>query len=156
MYFYPRKVKHPTDKQLEIWELKRTKLTGKEIAAQKGVTPGFVSKTLTEANQRIKGLLENAAHMNKITIDLMNEKLGFARGQSHMFNVRCYITFSPKNSVQVWYEHKGDCVSCEKYTLCREILLQEFKERNLPIEKPSMRPTDLVDLLFQKLEEMVK
>ncbi|MFX0053170.1 MAG: hypothetical protein ACFE8U_17985 [Candidatus Hermodarchaeota archaeon] len=156
MYFYPRKVKYPTDKQLEIWELKRTKLTGKEIAAQKEVTPGFVSKTLTEANQRIKGMLENAAHMNKITIDLMNEELGFARGQSHMFNVRCYITFSPKNSVQVWYEHKGDCVSCEKFTLCREILLQEFKERNLQIEKPSMRPTDLVDLLFQKLEEMVK
>ncbi|MHA2110324.1 MAG: hypothetical protein ACW98W_02535, partial [Candidatus Hodarchaeales archaeon] len=78
MYFYPRKVKHPTDKQLEIWKLKRTKLTGKEIAAKKEVTPGFVSKTLTEANQRIKGMLENAAHMNKITIDLMNEELGFA------------------------------------------------------------------------------
>jgi hypothetical protein len=115
-----------------------------------------VSKTLTEANQRIRGLVENAAHMNKITLDLMNEELGFARGQSHMFNVRCYITFSPKNGLQVWYEHKGDCVSCEKYTLCREILLQEFKERNLQIEKPSMRPTDLVELLFQELEELVK
>jgi hypothetical protein len=156
MYFFPRKTKYPTDKQLEIWKLKRTKLSGKEIATQKDVTPGFVSKTLTEANQRIKGLLENAAHMNKITLELLNEELGFARGQSHMLNIRCYITFSPKNGVQVWYEHKGNCVSCEKYTLCREILLQEFKERNLRIENQSIRPTDLVELLFQQLEELAK
>lgn len=156
MYFFPRRVKYPTEKQLEIWKLKRTKLTGKEIAAEKEVTPGFVSKTLTEANQRIRGLLENAAHMNKITLEFLSEELGFARGQSYMFNVRCYITFSPRNGVQVWYEHKGECASCEKYTLCREILLQEFKERNLKIENPSLRPTDLVELLFEKLEEMAK
>jgi hypothetical protein len=156
MYFYPKKVKYPTDKQLEIWKLKRKKLTGKEIASQKEVSPGFVSKTWTEANQRIKGLLENAAYMNKITLDLINEELGFARGQSHMLDVRCYITFSPKNGVQVWYEHKGDCVSCEKNSVCREILVQEFKERDLNIDKPTMPPTDLAELLFQQLEELIE
>ena len=156
MYFFPRKVKYPTSIQLEIWKLKRSKLKGKEIAKQKNVTPGFVSNSLSEANSRIRGLIENAAHMNKITLDLINEELGFARGLSHMINVKCYITFSPKNGVQVWYEHKGDCVSCEKYVICREILYQEFRERDLAIDNPSMRPTDLVELLFQKLEGMVK
>ncbi len=153
----PRKLKYPTEKQLEIWKLKRDKLKGKEIAKQKAVTTGFVSKTLIDANERIRGLLENAAYMNKITLEVLSEEVGFARGQSHMLGgIQCYITFSPQNGVQVWYEHKGECVNCEKYTMCRDILIQEFKERNIHLNNPQLRPTDLTEVLFQHLEEKVK
>ena len=156
MYLYPRKVKYPTDNQLKLWTLKRNKLTGKEIAEQSSVSPAFVSKTLKEANKRIKAILENSARMNKIKLNLISVELGFARGFSYMFNIQSYITFSPENGVQVWHEHKGDCVKCEEYTLCREMLLQEFKERNLKPPHPSTRPTDLGEILFKKLEEMVE
>ncbi|UCE14471.1 MAG: hypothetical protein JSV04_04655 [Candidatus Heimdallarchaeota archaeon] len=153
----PRKIKYPTDKQLELWQLKRDKLKGKEIAERKKVTTGFVSKTLMDANERIRGLLEHAAHMNKITVEILSEEVGFARGTSAMLGgILCYITFSPKNGVQVWYEHKGDCTNCEKFAMCKDILLQEFKERNVKVDNPSMRPTDLTDLLFKTLEEMVE
>lgn len=149
-----RKIKYPTDKQLELWKLKREKLKGKEIAERKNVTTGFVSKTLMDANERIRGLLENAAHMNKITVEILSEEVGFLRGKSAMLGgIRCYITFSPRNGVQVWYEHKGECSECEKYAMCRDILLQEFKERDIPLKSPTLRPTDLTDLLFQHLEE---
>ena len=157
MFLLPRKIKYPTNKQLELWQLKRDKLKGKEIAERKKVTTGFVSKTLMDANERIRGLLEHAAHMNKITVEIINEEVGFARGRSAMLGgILCYITFSPKNGVQVWYEHKGECTDCEKYAMCRDILFQEFKERNVKLDNPSMRPTDLTDLLFKTLEEMVE
>ncbi|MFQ5979623.1 MAG: hypothetical protein ACE5OZ_15960 [Candidatus Heimdallarchaeota archaeon] len=94
--------------------------------------------------------------MNKISLDLISEQLGYARGQSHMFDVPAYITFSPKNGVQVWYEDKGECVTCEKYNFCRQVIIQEFKERNLKLETPSLQPTLLVEALIAKLEERLE
>ncbi|MHA2202490.1 MAG: hypothetical protein ACW991_02260 [Candidatus Hodarchaeales archaeon] len=155
MYLYPRKAKYPTNTQTEIWILSRNQMTGREIAAKRQVTPGMVSKTLSEANNRIKGVLQNAARMNKITLKVISPQIGYARGISHMFNVNAYITFSPENGVNVWYEHKGDCVQCEKYVFCRESILQEFKERNIKIDNHSLRPTDLVEKLFTILEGML-
>jgi hypothetical protein len=156
MFLYPRKVKYPSETQIEIWSLKRNQLSGREIAAKREVTPGMVSKTLSEANKRVKALLQNAARMNKVTLKVISPELGYARGISHIFGVNAYITFSPDNGVHVWYDHKGDCVQCEKYTFCREIILQEFKERNIPLENPSLRPTNLVEILLTELEAMVK
>ena len=147
------KFKNPTDKQIKIWFLKRGKLTGREIAKKENVTPGFVSKTLKEANKRIKVLLVSAAKMNKIKLEFLNEELGIARGHSHIFNIKVYITFSPVNGVQVWYEHEGDCVSCEEFEDCRKALIQEFKEREIAYN-PTLRPTELSELLVKKIEEL--
>ena len=156
MYSYPRRVKYPTETQIEIWKMNRKQLTGREIATQRNITPGMVSKTLTEANKRVKALLQNAARMNKITLEVLDPELGYARGISHMFGVNGYITFSPENGLHVWYDHKGDCIECEKYVFCREAILEEFKERNIPIDNPSLRPTNLVEILLTILEERMK
>ncbi len=155
MFQYPRRVKYPSRKQIDYWSLSRNQFSGREIAAKKDVTPGMVSKTLSEANNRIKALLQNAARMNKITLEVISPELGYARGTSHMFNVAVYITFSPDNGVQVWYDHKGSCVQCERYAFCRDTILQEFKERNIEVENPTLRPTDLVEILLNNLEEML-
>jgi hypothetical protein len=151
-----QRIRYPTKTQVEVWFLKRNALSGRKIAKRKDVSPAFISKTLKEANNRIEALLENTAKANKITLELLSAKQGFAKGRSHMFDVTAYITFSPENGVQVWYEHKGDCSSCEELSHCRKILLQEFKERNIKIDNPQLRPTDLGDYLFQKLEEIAK
>ncbi|MHA2109485.1 MAG: hypothetical protein ACXABU_16610 [Candidatus Hodarchaeales archaeon] len=156
MFTYPRKIKYPTENQIEIWALNRDDLTGIEIAKRKKVSPAFVSKTLKKTNGLVKDLLENAARMNKIKIEILSGELGFARGMSHVFIVKAYITFSPENGVQVWYEHKGDCGSCEEFVECRAGLIQEFKERNIRIPNSKLRPTDLGDLLFKKIEEMLE
>lgn len=128
-------------------------MRGREIANQQKVSPAFVSKTLKEAKRRIKELLEDVARMNKITLEIVSEEQGFARGHSHIFNISGYITFSPQNGVNVWYEHKGECTSCDEYNHCREVLIQEFKERKIPIQNPTLRPTDLGEILFKHLEE---
>ena len=150
-----RPIKYPSKTQVEVWFMKRNEIIGAEIAKHKNVTPAFVSKTLKEANKRIKILLEGTAKANKISLDLINEKIGFARGRSHMFELTAYITFSPENGVQVWYDHKGECSSCNEFSRCRKTILLELKERNIKINNPSLRPTDLGEYLFRKLEEMV-
>jgi hypothetical protein len=156
MFAYPKRVKYPTDNQIDIWRLNRDNWTGRKIAQTKKVSPAFVSKTLKQTNRMIKDLLENAARTNKIKIEKLNSELGFARGLSHVFNVKAYITFSPQNGIQVWYEHKGECGICDEFGHCRQTLLLEFKERHIPVPSPSLQPTDLGELLFQKLEEMLE
>lgn len=156
MYSFVRRIKYPTEKQLKIWELKRNQFEQKEIADKRKVTIGFVSKSLSEANRRIEGLLQNAANGNKISLDVLNGELGYARGKSHMFDIMAYITFSPKNGVQVWYEDKGDCINCEKYAYCREVIQQEFTERNIQLESPSLQPTLLVEKLITEIEKRLE
>ena len=153
MFVNYQKTKPPTKRQITIWNLKRNEKSGREIAKEIEVDPAFVSRSLKEANKRIKGLLTEAGKMNKIKINLIDGKLGYARGHSHIFNISAHITFSPINGLQVWYEHKGECTSCEEFVDCRKALLQEFKERNIRITNPSMSPTDLSDLLFRRINE---
>ena len=61
MFAFPRKTKYPSDAQLEIWNMNRNKIPGKEIAKRKDVTPAFISKTLKITNKRIEDLLVNSA-----------------------------------------------------------------------------------------------
>lgn len=147
-------IKYPSKTQATIWGLKRNQLNGQQIAHQKQISRAAVSKSLKEANKRVKSLLENAGRMNKIHLNRLSVKLGFARGYNHVFNVRAYITYSPVNGVLVWYEHEGTCEDCEDFAHCRKLLIQEFKERNLKIPDNILRPTKLGEILFQKLEEM--
>ena len=151
-----RRIRYPTEKQVEIWFLKRNKISGKKIAEQKDISTAFVSKSFVEAKKRIRSLLEETAKSNKIALSLINESIGFAKGFNHTFNVKAYITFSPKNGIQVWYDHLGECTVCERYGQCRKIILQEYKERNMKIDNPQLRPTDLGKELFELLEKRVK
>ncbi len=149
------KMKYPTSTQLEFWHLKRAQQSGRDIAKLKKVSEQAVSKTLKEANTRIRTLIENSAAMNRINLELLNEELGVARGYSCVFKVKVYITYSPNNGVQVWYDHQGACEECEEFVECRKRLLLEFKERNIIVTQPALRPTELANLLFQKIEEML-
>ena len=149
------RLKYPSEKQIEIWNFNREKKSGREIALLKSVTPGFVSKTLKEANERIKDLIINTAKSNKITINEsdINEKKGFAKGYSPIFNTPVKITFPPVNGIQLWYEHKGECALCSEFDNCRRTIIQEFKDRNIKIENESLEPTELSEILLNEIEK---
>jgi hypothetical protein len=152
MFAFPRKTKYPTDAQLEIWTLNRNNIQGKEIAKLKDVTQAFVSKTLKITTNRIEDLLVNAAKTNRITLEIIDPVLGFAKGYHHTLKDVAHLTFSPQNGVQVWYEHQGDCADCGIFDECRTMLLNEFKGRNLKPKNETLAPTHLADELFLKLE----
>jgi hypothetical protein len=142
---------------MEVWVLKRNKrMNGKEIAEKKNIATATVSKSLKEANFRIQDLLKSTARSNKIQLDIISPKLGYGRGYSPTLKLRVYITYSPVNGIQVWYDHQGECEMCEELNGCRLLLVQEFKERNLKIPHKAVRPTELSALLFSKIEGMLK
>jgi hypothetical protein len=152
MFIFPRKTKYPNDDHLEIWNLNRNKVSGKDIANLKNVTPASVSKTLKITNKRIEDLLINAAKSNRITLEYIDPVLGFAKGHHHSLNDTANLTFSPQNGIQIWYLHEGDCANCDIFDECRKILLNEFKARNLTPKSDTLAPTDLIDELIINLE----
>jgi hypothetical protein len=73
-----------------------------------------------------------------------------------MFKVKAFITYSPMNGLQVWYDHKGHCENCEEFGDCRRIILQEFKERHIMVQNEALRPTELGEILFEKIEATIR
>ena len=59
-----------------------------------------------------------------------------------------------KHGMQVWYEHEGDCGTCQRYTECIELLWDYARELGIPLEKTE-DPTRMADELFSRIEEMV-
>ena len=127
-------------------------MNGKEIADKKKISTASVSKTLKNVNSRIEELLKSAASSNKIKLDILSSKQGYARGYSPPLKIRVYITYSPANGIQLWYDHKGSCEMCEVLNGCRDLLIKEFKEREIEIPHKAIRPSDLSALLFSKIE----
>ena len=78
---------------------------------------------------------------------------GVLVGYSMHFQTKALITFSAKNGIQVWYKHEGDCKNCEQLQTCKETLLAEAKERNIPTpENPeSIVPSEFAKTLFSKI-----
>ncbi|MFW9995534.1 MAG: hypothetical protein ACFFD4_26085 [Candidatus Odinarchaeota archaeon] len=131
-------------------------MNGNEIAENKAITTASVSKSLKEANSRIDDLLRNTARSNKVQLELISPKLGYARGYAPALKMRVYITYSPVNGIQVWYDHEGECEMCEELNGCRQALILEFRERNLEVPPETMRPADASALLFKKIEGMLE
>ena len=74
-------------------------------------------------------------------------------GYSTHFKTKAIVTFSAKTGIQVWYKHEGDCQNCEQLQNCRETLLAEAQERNMPApESPeAILPSEFAKSLFSKI-----
>jgi len=95
----------------------------------------------------------NVLKINKIKIQTENPNLGFLVGHSAHFQTEAIVTFSAKNGIQVWYRHEGDCKNCEQLQTCKETLLEEAKDRNVPLPEniTSMLPSEFTKTLFSKI-----
>jgi len=142
-----------TSKQKAIWKLKNTGLQEASIARELRVTRQTVHKALNIANSKVYTSLEETAKINKIRIEKVDSSKGILVGYSPHFRTKALITFSAKNGVQIWYKHQGDCKNCEHLRTCRESLLAEARDRNVPVpESPStLLPSEFAKTLFTKL-----
>lgn len=157
MPFLVRRIKYPSQQQAEFWVLRRNDhQTVSEIAKSKKISDAAVSQTLKKATNRIRALLESTARTNKICLEIIAPELGYGRGKSRIFKVKAYITYSPFNGVNVWYDHDSDCGTCEEQDDCQSLIVREYQERKIPVPNENLPPAELSERLFQRLEALLE
>ena len=142
-----------TPKQLMMWEQKRKGLAEATIARELNVTRQTVHEALGIAQKKVLESLEETAAMNKIKVQKVNPRRGYLVGYSPHFKTKALITLSVHKGIQVWYRDEGDCQTCEHLQTCREALIEEAKERNLPLpeNESTMVPSEFAEELFARI-----
>lgn len=143
------------EKQFEFWVLRRNGLPNINIAKRFGVSRQAVSRALLSMDKRIEEILLEMAKANRIEVQKLDSKKGILFGRSVPFKANAIIFVSGKHGVQVWYEHEGECGSCERYRECIELLWDFADEMQLKLQSTN-DPTKIADELFAKLKESIE
>ena len=144
-----------TPKQRKYWGLRRSGLTQAEISREMDVTRQTVNKTFNAIDSRVSKALLEAAQVNKVEISRVDPEKGFLLGRSPSLGIDVLVTFSDKNGIMVWYRGEGDCSECSWLKSCRQKLLMEAEDRDIPLpeEAEEMEPSKLAETLFKKIME---
>nr|WP_321351036.1 hypothetical protein [uncultured Methanoregula sp.] len=142
------------DKQFGFWTLRRGGESNIAIASRFGISRQAVSHALLQMNEKIGSTLAEMAQANQISVEKINPERGILIGRSIPFQTAAIIFVSEKHGVQVWYEHDGDCGSCQRYTECIELLWDYATELGIRIRKTA-DPTKMAEELFEKVKAIV-
>jgi transcriptional regulator len=141
------------EKQFGFWKMRRSGMSNISIANLLGITRQGVSQALLAMDEKIDASLQEMAHANRIQVEKIDLKRGVLFGMSIPFQTNAYIFVSEKHGIQVWYEHEGDCISCDEFTKCIEIIWDFAAELGIKLEK-TQDPTKMADELLTKIQEM--
>jgi hypothetical protein len=142
------------EKQFAFWKMRRSGTPNITIANLLGISRQAVSKALLVMDGKIDSALRDMAQSNQIAIEKINAERGILLGLSIPFQTAAIIFVSEKHGVQVWYDHDGDCGTCQRFTECIELLWDYATELGIRIEK-SADPTKMAEELFMKVKAMV-
>jgi hypothetical protein len=142
-----------SDKQFGFWKMRRSGMPNITIANLLGISRQAVSRALLAMDKRVESALKEMAQANQIAIEKINAERGFLTGRSIPFRTEAVIFISVKHGVQVWYEHDGDCGSCQRFAECTELLWDYAAELGIRIKKTA-DPTKMAEELFAKVMEM--
>jgi len=142
------------EKQFGFWKMRRSGSSNITIANLQGISRQAVSKALLVMDEKIESALREMAHANQIAIEKINAGRGILIGRSIPFQAAAIIFVSEKHGMQVWYEHDGDCGTCQRYTECIELLWDYAAELGIRIEKTA-DPTKMAEELFTKVKAIV-
>ena len=143
------------EKQFGFWKMRRNGMSNIFIANLVGITRQGVSQALLVMDEKIESSLREMAHANRIQIEKIDVELGVLLGRSIPFQTNAYIFVSEKHGMQVWYEHDGDCKTCDEFTQCIEFMWDFAAELEIKIEKTA-DPTKMAEELLTKIREGVK
>jgi predicted transcriptional regulator len=143
------------EKQFGFWKMRRNGLSNISIANLVGITRQGVSQALRVMDEKIESSLREMARANRIQIEKIDVELGVLSGKSIPFQTNAYIFVSEKHGMQVWYEHDGDCKTCDEFTQCIEFIWDFATELGIKIEK-TQDPTKMAEELLTKIRESVK
>jgi hypothetical protein len=142
------------DKQFGFWALHRNGMPNIEIANRFGISRQAVSRALLLMDEKIGTTLSGMAQANQIAVEKINAGRGILIGRSVPFQTAAIIFVSEKHGVQVWYEHDGNCGTCQRYTECIELLWDYANELGVRIEKTA-DPTKMAEELFRKVKALL-
>ena len=142
------------EKQFEFWLLRRNGLPNINIAKHFGVSRQAISRALLSMDKRIEEIMLEMARANRIEVEKLDSKKGILFGRSGL-KANAIIFVSAKHGMQVWYEHEGECGSCDRYRECIELLWDFAQEMHLKL-RSTEDPTKIADELFRKLKELVE
>ena len=143
------------EKQFEFWVLRRNGLPNINIAKSFGISRQAVSRALLSMDKHIEEILLEMARANRIEVEKLDSKKGILFGKSVPFKANAIIFVSVKHGMQGWYEHEGECGSCERYKECIELLWDFADEMQLKLQSTE-DPTKIADELFEKLKESIE
>ena len=110
------------EKQFGFWKMRRSGMSNISIANLIGITRQGVSQALLIMDEKIEASLREMAQANRIQIEKIDVERGVLFGRSIPFQTNAYILVSEKHGLQVWYEHDGNCISCDEFTKCIEFI----------------------------------
>jgi hypothetical protein len=142
------------EKQFAFWKMRRSGTPNITIANLLGISRQAVSKALLVMDGKVESALRDMALSNQIAIDTINAERGILLGRSIPFQTAAIIFVSEKHGVQVWYDHDGDCGTCQRFTECIELLWDYATELGIRIEK-SADPTKMAEELFTKVKALI-
>ena len=140
------------EKQFGFWKMRRSGMTNISIANIFGITRQGVSQALLAMDEKIETSLREMAKANRIQVEKIDVKKGVLFGKSIPFQTNAYIFVSEKHGMQVWYEHEGDCISCNEFTKCIEFIWDLATELGIKLEK-TQDPTKMAEELLVKIRE---
>ncbi|MGA9086182.1 MAG: hypothetical protein ACLQMU_03405 [Methanoregula sp.] len=140
------------EKQFGFWKMRRRGMSNISIANLIGITRQGVSQALRAIDEKIETSLREMAKANRIQIEKINVEKGVLFGRSIPFQANAYIFVSEKHGMQVWYEHDGDCISCDEFTKCIEFIWDLAAELGIKLEK-TQDPTKMAEELLAKIRE---
>jgi len=141
------------EKQFAFWKMRRSGTPNITIANLLGISRQAVSKALLVMDGKIESALREMAQANQIAIDTINTERGILIGRSIPFQTPVIIFVSQKHGMQVWYEHDGDCGTCQRFTECIELLWDYAAELGIKIKRTA-DPTKMAEELFSKVKAM--
>jgi hypothetical protein len=138
------------EKQFGFWKMRRSGMSNISIANQMGITRQGVSQALRLMDDKVDSALREMARANRIQIEKVDTEKGILFGRSVPFQTRAYIFVSDKHGMQVWYEHEGDCGSCDQFVHCTEFIWDFARELGIRIKKTA-DPTKMAEELLEKI-----
>ena len=148
-------LRYPTATQGKIWLQRRQNIPPSKIADELAVSRPFVSKAQRIAETRIGTLLEHAASINRVQLRHLSPTYGIAIGFSAPYASDAYILYSPSIGVQIWFDHEGECGTCNQLADCTQTLLQLAEEWEIAIDE-HQTPNDMAQNLFETIKKRLQ
>jgi hypothetical protein len=143
------------EKQFCFWKMRRSGMSNVSIAGEQGITRQGVSQAIRLMDEKVDASLREMAKANRIQVEKIDLERGVLFGRSVPFQTNAFIFVSEKHGMQVWYDHEGDCGTCDQYTQCIEFLWDFASELGIRIRKTDT-PTKMAEELLAKVKELTE